>query len=129
DWSNKDGDQTILLGTKPGLKFDQTELTVKAGTRIRLVFRNADDMLHNFVLCAPGKGQSVGAAALNLGVEGAAQNYVPDSADVLYHTALTQPDSTDTIYFIAPTTPGNYDYICSFPGHSVLMNGIMRVEK
>lgn len=129
DWSNKDGDQTILLGTKPGLKFDQTQLTVKAGARIRLVFRNADDMLHNFVLCAPGKGQSVGAAALNLGVDGAAQNYVPDSPDVLYHTALTQPDSTDTIYFIAPTTPGNYDYICSFPGHSVLMNGIMRVEK
>jgi azurin len=54
---------------------------------------------------------------------------VPESSNVLYHTALTQPDSTDTIYFIAPTSPGDYDYICSFPGHSVLMNGIMRVEQ
>ncbi len=129
DWSNQDGDQTILLGTQPGLKFDQTLLTVKAGTKVRLVFRNADDMLHNFVLCAPGKGQEVGAAALALGMDGAAKNYVPDSADVLYHTALTQPETSDTIYFVAPATPGDYDYICSFPGHSVLMKGVLRVEK
>ena len=129
DWSNQDGDQTILLGTQPGLKFDQTLITVKAGARVRLVFRNGDDMLHNFVLCAPGKGQIVGAAAMTLGVEGTAKNYVPDSSDVLYHTALTLPGSSDTIYLTAPTTTGDYDYICSFPGHSVLMNGILRVQK
>jgi azurin len=129
DWSDKDGDQTILLSTKPGLKFDLTLLTVKAGSRIRLVFRNADDMMHNFVLCAPGKGQAVGAAALTLGVDGASKNYVPDSPDVLFHTAITQPETNDTIYFTAPAKPGDYDYICSFPGHSVLMNGVMRVQK
>ena len=128
-WADKDGDQTILLGTQPGLKFDQTLITAKAGARIRFVFRNSDDMLHNFVLCAPGKGQAVGAAALALGVDGAAKNYVPESADVLYHTALTLPETSDTIYFVAPTTPGDYDFICSFPGHSVMMKGIFRVEK
>jgi len=51
------------MGTIPGLKFDTTLVTVKAGSRVRLVFRNGDDMLHNFVICAPGKGQAVGAAA------------------------------------------------------------------
>jgi azurin len=101
---------------------------VKAGSRIRLVFRNSDDMLHNFVLCAPGKGESVGNAALALGVDGAAKNYVPDSDDVLFHTALTLPEASDTIYFNAPSTPGNYDYLCSFPGHSALMKGVLRVE-
>jgi azurin/glucose/arabinose dehydrogenase len=127
DWPNSEGDQAFLLGTQPGLKFDQTLLTTKAGTRIRLIFRNTDDMLHNFVLCAPGKGQDVGNAALALGVEGTAKNYVPDSADVLFHTAITQPETSDTIYFIAPTTPGDYDFICSFPGHSAIMKGILRV--
>ncbi len=127
DWPNSEGDQAFLLGTQPGLKFDQTLLTTKAGTRIRLIFRNTDDMLHNFVLCAPGKGQDVGNAALALGVEGNAKNYVPDSADVLFHTAITQPETSDTIYFIAPTTPGDYDFICSFPGHSAIMKGILRV--
>jgi azurin len=119
---------TIVLGTQPGLKFDQALLTVKAGARIRLVFRNTDDMLHNVVLCAPGKGESVGNAALALGVDGAAKNYVPDTADVLFHSALVLPETSDTIFFNAPTAPGDYDYLCSFPGHSALMKGILRVE-
>ena len=128
DWTGDDGDKTIVLGTLTGLKYDQTLLTVKAGSHVRLVFRNTDDMLHNFVLCAPGKGESVGLASLALGVDGAAQNYVPATADVLFHTALTLPEASDTIYFNAPATPGDYDYLCSFPGHSALMKGILRVE-
>jgi azurin/glucose/arabinose dehydrogenase len=128
DWANQDGDKTILLGTLPGMKFDVTELTVKAGSQVRLVFRNSDDMLHNFVLCAPGKGQEVGTAAMALGIDGAAKNYVPDSADVLYHTALISPGDSDTIFFVAPETPGDYEYVCSFPGHAGLMKGIMKVE-
>lgn len=126
-WTSDDGDQTILLGTLPGLKFDVTSLNAKAGARIRLVFRNSDDMLHNFVLCTPGQGQAVGAAAMTLGIEGTAKNYVPESNDVLFHTALTQPGGIDTIYFTAPTAPGDYDYICSFPGHSVIMKGVLHV--
>ena len=128
DWSNDDGDQTILLGTLPGLKFDTERLSVKAGARLRLVFRNADDMLHNFALCAPGRGQAVGALALTMGIDGTAKNYVPDTADVLFHTALTQPGTSDTIYFTAPATPGDYDYICSFPGHSTSMKGVLHVD-
>ena len=85
-------------------------------------------MLHNFVLCAPHTGEAVGTAAMALGVDGASVNYVPDSPDVLFHTALTLPEASDTIYFNAPTTPGDYDYLCSFPGHSALMKGIFRVE-
>ncbi len=128
DWQNGEGDLTILLGTQPGLKFDQTLLVVKAGAKVRFIFRNSDDMLHNFVLCAPGKGQEVGAAALALGVDGMAKNYVPETADVLYHTSILQPETSDTLYLTAPTTPGDYDYICSFPGHAMLMKGILRVE-
>lgn len=128
DWPNDEGDKQIILGTQPGLKFDQTLLTVKAGARIRLIFRNSDDMLHNFVLCRPGKGQSVGEAAMALGLEGNAKNFVPDTDDVLYHTALTLPDTSDTIFITAPSTPGDYDYVCTFPGHAQLMKGILRVE-
>ena len=128
DWAGDEGDKIVLIGTLPGMKFDTTLLSVKAGARVRLVFRNSDDMLHNFVLCAPGRGQAVGEAALALGLEGNAKNFVPDSADVLYHTALTLPEASDTIFFTAPTTPGDYDYVCTFPGHSALMRGILRVE-
>lgn len=129
DWPDADGDRTILLGTLPGLKFDTALLTVKAGARLRLVFRNSDDMLHNFVLCAPGRGESVGNAALALGLDGMAKNYVPDSGDVFFHSALTLPDTSDTIFITAPAQPGDYDYICSFPGHAMSMKGILRVER
>jgi azurin len=129
DWPNAEGDKQFLLGTQPGLKFDQTLLTVKAGERVRLVFRNTDDMLHNWVLCAPGRGQAVGEAAMALGIEGNAKNFVPDSSDVLYHTALVAPETSDTIFFTAPSTPGDYDFVCTFPGHAQLMKGILRVEK
>ncbi len=128
DWAGDEGDKSFLLGTQPGLKYDDTLLTVKAGARVRLVFRNSDDMLHNFVLCAPGRGEAVGTAAVALGLEGNAQNFVPDSPDVLYHTALTQPQSTDTIFFTAPSAPGDYDFLCTFPGHAAIMKGIFRVE-
>ena len=127
DWRNREGDRQILLGTLPGLKFDRELITAKAGEKLLLAFRNDDDMLHNFVLCAPGRGQTVGTAALALGVEGAVKGYVPESADVLYHTSLVAPGSTDRIFFVVPATPGDYDYICSFPGHSQLMKGVLRV--
>src|SRR5688572_11250961 len=128
DWAGDDGDKTILLGTQPGLKFDVTLLTSKAGSRVRLIFRNSDDTPHNFVLCAPARGQAVGEAAMALGIDGNAKNFVPDSDDVLYHTALTLPGASDTIFFTAPSTPGEYDYVCTFPGHAMLMKGILRVE-
>jgi azurin len=85
-------------------------------------------MLHNFVLCAPGRGQAVGEAALALGIDGNAKNFVPDTDDVLYHTALILPETADTIFITAPTKPGDYDYVCTFPGHAMLMKGILRVE-
>ena len=70
----------------------------------------------------------MGEAALALGIDGNAKNFVPETDDVLFHTALTQPNATETIFFTAPTKPGDYDYVCTFPGHAALMKGILRVE-
>ena len=127
-WGNKKPDVDLAIGTLPGLKFDRTLLVVKAGQRVRLSFRNSDDMLHNWVLCAPGRGQAVGEAAMALGLEGTAKSFVPEGDDVLYHTSLLQPQTDDTLYFTAPTVPGEYDFICTFPGHALLMKGILRVQ-
>jgi azurin len=128
EWSVIEGEQTIILNALPGLKFDSRLLMTKPGTRLRFVLRNTDDMLHNFVLCAPGRGQAVSEAALALGIDGPLKNYVPESGDVLYHTAVIQPETSDTLFFAAPTQPGDYDFICSFPGHATSMKGILRVE-
>ena len=122
-------DQVINIGTVPGLKFDISEIQVKAGSRIRINLNNNDDMLHNLVITKPGTANAVGEAGLNLGLKGTEMNYVPKSDAVLFHTNIVEPEKSESIYFIAPKTPGIYQYLCTFPGHYTLMQGKLKVIK
>ena len=62
-------DVSITLGTIPGLKYDRTDMTVKAGSRLKWTFVNKDDMLHNLVIVKPGKATAIGDQALQLGLK------------------------------------------------------------
>jgi azurin len=126
DWNGKADAELALSAVEP-LRFSVPELTVKAGARVRVLFNNEGEMLHNFVVVQPGRADAVATAAAALGLSGQAQNYVPDTGDVLYHTALLEPNRSETIFFRAPTTPGDYTYLCSFPGHGFVMRGTLHV--
>jgi azurin len=126
DWGRPD--KVLKLGTKPGLKFDITMFEVKAGSKLRLIFNNNDDMTHNVVIAAPGSADEIGDLALNLGLKGPEMNYVPSSAKVLFHTGLLQPSSSESIYFLAPSKPGEYPFLCSYPGHAQVMRGTLVVK-
>jgi len=126
DWKTG-AEVTINMATRPGLKFDKEILEVKAGSKVKLVFNNNDDMLHNLVVTAPGKGEEVGQNAMDMGLNGTNAGYIPDSKSVLFHTCLIQPETSQTIYFTAPKA-GDYPFICSFPGHSFVMKGVMKVR-
>jgi uncharacterized cupredoxin-like copper-binding protein/glucose/arabinose dehydrogenase len=126
EWTKADFE--IRIGTKPGLKFDIENFEVKEGARVKLVFSNNDDMLHNLVITKPGKGNDVGQKALAMGLDGSRLGYVPNSNDVLFNTCILQPDGSQTIYFNAPKA-GEYPFICSFPGHYAVMKGVMKVVK
>jgi uncharacterized cupredoxin-like copper-binding protein len=119
-------DIVIQIGTKPGLKFDIENFSVPQGSKVKLVFNNNDDMLHNLVIVNKGKGDEIGYKGMELGLKGAELGYVPDSEDVLYNTCILQPEASQAIYFIAPKA-GEYPYICSFPGHFLVMKGVMKV--
>jgi putative membrane-bound dehydrogenase-like protein len=123
-------DVVIRLGVIPGqLKFDRSELTVNAGQLVEVVFTNTDQMQHNFLLGAPGSLEAIGAAADRLSAtpDGLAQQYVPDMAQVIVSTRLVDPGQTVTVQFRAPTQPGQYPYVCTFPAHWRVMNGILNV--
>ncbi|MEB2786594.1 plastocyanin/azurin family copper-binding protein [Algoriphagus persicinus] len=124
---NGAADITINMGTKPGLKFDPVQIQVKAGSKVKLVFQNVDDMLHNLVIVMPGTAIEVGEQAMKLGLEGQQKDYIPNTSKVLVHTKLLQPSESNTIYFIAPTEPGEYTYVCTVPGHFYTMQGILKV--
>lgn len=128
DWVNG-ADRTITIGTRPGLKFDMETITVKAGSRIKLVFDNNDDMLHNFVITLPGAADRVGEAATRLGLNGEKSSYVPSMQDVLFHTRLLGPSEKEAIYFTAPSKPGDYQYLCTYPGHYLVMRGLLKVTR
>jgi azurin len=54
--------------------------------------------------------------------------YVPEIPEVLFATKMIGPQELYTLSFTAPTTPGQYPFLCTFPGHWRMMNGIMVVE-
>ncbi|WP_339842189.1 PVC-type heme-binding CxxCH protein [uncultured Maribacter sp.] len=112
------------------MKYDVTKFEVKAGEQVELVLENPDFMQHNLVITKPGKKEAVGTAADKMAADPneADLNYVPQTSDVLFATALLNPDDTYTLKFKAPTTPGEYPFICTFPGHWRIMQGVMIVK-
>ena len=113
------------------MKYDTKVITVKAGMPVVLTLENPDIMQHNLVICKPGSTEKVGKAAdaLARDPKGLEKNYVPQLPDVLAATKLVNPGESFTLEFTAPTKPGDYPFVCTFPGHWSIMQGIMRVEK
>jgi azurin/glucose/arabinose dehydrogenase len=110
------------------LRYDVTELEISAGKTIKLIFNNPDAVPHNLVIVKPGTADTVAAAAIALGAEGFAREFIPESADILHHTALLNGGESQTLEFTAPSDPGDYQFVCTFPGHAMLMRGIIRVK-
>lgn len=123
-------DVTLRLSVVPAqLKFDRSELSAAPGQLIQLVFANPDAMPHNFILGAAGALQAIGAAADAMGgPDGLAQQYMPAIPEVLFATNLVDPGQTVTVQFRAPAQQGDYPYVCTFPGHWRVMNGVLRVR-
>lgn len=123
-------DQSITIKTvREQMKYDIEEFTVKAGTTIEIVFENTDAMQHNLLICTPGSLEKVGAAADRLATSplGLSQGYVPKMPEVLKASILIDPGTTTTIRFKVPDKGGDYPYICTFPAHWRMMNGVMKV--
>ena len=119
---------TIRVATIPErMMYDVKELTVKPGKKIKLTFANPDFMPHNMMLVKPGKADEVGLKAIALGAGGFEVGFVPQSDDILWSIKLVDHGQEEVIEFTAPTTEGAYPYICSFPGHHLLMRGTLFV--
>jgi len=128
--------EVTLTADKIQFIYDIKEFTVKAGQKVKLTLVNPADSVtrqpHNILIVKPGKLNAVGLAA-NAGLTDpdflTKKNAIPKSDDILFHTKLVQPGMSETIEFTAPSEPGDYPYLCTFPGHWVLMNGVMKVVK
>ncbi|SKC15789.1 PVC-type heme-binding CxxCH protein [Dyadobacter psychrophilus] len=118
-----------LVAIEAKMAFDRKALTVPAGRAVTLVFENPDLMPHNVVIVKPGTTEKVGEAADAMASlkDGFEKNFVPSTPDVLFATPLVNSGKSFRLEFKAPTQPGEYPFICSFPGHWRVMQGILTV--
>lgn len=123
---------TVHIASVPErMLFDVKTFTAKPGQPVKLVFSNPDAMQHNLVVVKPGALEEVGMAGNEMAKDpqGIKRHFVPQSDKVLHATKLVDPQGTEILRFKAPTEAGNYPYVCTFPGHWVIMNGVMEVKK
>jgi len=121
------GGSIVLIRTIPHqMLYDVIEFQVAAGEPVAIVFQNNDLMPHNLVITRPGALEAVGRAAELL--TGAEENpFIPATHDVLWHIPLRNPGQSGRLAFTAPDEPGDHPFVCTFPGHWTVMNGVMRV--
>ncbi len=121
--------QVIRMGAVPAvMRWDIEEFTVVAGKPVKIIFENKDAMPHNLLVAKPGSLETIGAKADEMAADpnGFAKHFVPETDLVLWTTKLVNFGQTAVLDFIAPQ-PGDYPYICTFPGHWRIMNGVMHV--
>ena len=110
--------------------FNTTEFTVKPGQPVSLAFSNPDATAHNLAICKPGSVEEIGMAGNEMAKdpEGLKKDFIPPTDKILWHTKLLNPNTSETLRFEAPKEPGDYPYLCTFPGHWVIMRGVMHVK-
>lgn len=124
------GGSQVLIRTVPHqMLYDLTEFAVRAGQPVGLVFQNNDVMPHNLVITLPGEMAAVGEAAERMGIAGEGRDFVPDHPSILWHTRLVLPGESVRLEFVAPDELGDYPFVCTYPGHWRVMNGVMRVVR
>jgi azurin len=128
---NVDDDVANVVITGDDLmKFNKTEIRVKAGQKVRLTLRHIGKldinmMGHNVVILKIGVNPTEFAAKAATEKD---NGYLPiDSQDIIAHTDLIGGGQVTTIEFDAPAA-GTYDFLCSFPAHFALMKGKFIVE-
>ncbi|MEM9015489.1 MAG: PVC-type heme-binding CxxCH protein [Verrucomicrobiota bacterium] len=110
------------------LRYDVKEISAKAGQRMRILFNNPDALPHNIVVVKPGTADAVANAAIAMGADGFAAQFIPESDDIIAHTDMIDGQTSTTLNFDVPQEPGDYQFVCTFPGHALIMRGSFKVN-
>ncbi len=126
-----DPEGVVRLTSNDQMRFSATRIEVKAGDKIKIELRNVgalpkEAMGHNLIVLKPGTDTSAFAAKA---MTAKATDYAPaDAADqMLGHTKLLGPGEA-AVLELEPLAAGTYPFLCTFPGHVALMNGVLVVQ-
>jgi len=125
------GARVIEITANDQMKFGVTAIEAKAGEELKVVLNNLgtlpkEAMGHNWVLLKAGTDVNAFATAAMTARD---TNYIPAAQKdkVLASIPVLGPKQKADTTFKAPG-PGTYTYICSFPGHYMLMKGTLTVK-
>jgi len=113
------------------MQFDKKELKVAADcTQVELTLKHvgklpAAAMGHNWVLTKTADATALANAGMGAG---AANNYVPagDKRAIAHTKVVGGGESTSVTFAASALKKGEaYTYICTFPGHSAIMKGVL----
>ncbi len=118
------------------MRYTKEQITVKPGQAVKIVFTNPDATDHNLVIVQPGALEEVGMAANAMARDpkNANSDFIPKDKRklILQASKMIGPmrkSRVEVLRFVAPDKPGIYPYVCTFPGHWVVMNGLMVVAE
>lgn len=126
-----DGRQVVVLLADDNMKFNAKEVKVKAGMPVELTLKHTGKapkatMGHNVVILRPDVVVSDFVERANAA---AATDYIPEelTGQIVVHTRMLGGGESDTQTFTFEK-PGTYTFLCTFPGHSMIMKGKFVVE-
>ena len=126
---NNPNDFRVILNSFDNMIYDKNKIEVNSGKNIILTLNHKgkvskEFMGHNFVLLK--KGVNVDEYAKKA-VLAKSNDYIPNSDEAIAYTKMLGGGESTTISFLAPEA-GIYTYICSFPGHYMMMRGELIVK-
>jgi glucose/arabinose dehydrogenase/azurin len=122
----------VVKTVREQMRYDTPRLVVEPGKPFEVIFENNDMMPHNFVVVQPGARQAVAEAAQTMPptqLDDAGRAYVPRDPRILAATRLVSPGRRERLQIPAPAREGEYEYVCTFPGHWMIMWGKLIVTK
>ena len=126
---NNPNDFRVILNSFDNMIYDKNKIKVNSGKNIILTLNHKgkvskEFMGHNFVLLK--KGVNVDEYAKKA-VLAKSNDYIPNSDEAIAYTKMLGGGESTTISFLAPEA-GIYTYICTFPGHYMMMRGELIVK-
>lgn len=113
------------------MAYATTEITATEGEHLTLVMDNsatAPAMHHNITVLDvdvedEAAIEQVAMAAMEAGES---SGWIPEHDAIIASTPMAAPGERSEVTFVVPP-PGSYPYVCLYPGHFVMMRGVLRV--
>ena len=129
--------KTVRIACLPErMRYTVDQVVATVGQPLKIVLVNPDATDHNLVLVRPGALEEVGLAANAMARDprNAQSDFIPESKRSLILAAApmigpTREAQVHVLRIRAPESPGIYPYVCTFPGHWVVMKGELVVAR